>query len=204
MSKKFLTLSSFGLITVVSVMTFLLANYNSSNKKTVLIDSLEMKLNKHQLVGLSDVAVIGTVKSVQYFSASSTDSSANQVVYENIVFDVDEYLYKSKLASTSAKEITIQTPGGELGGVKVVVGDRTPIEQGHEYVVFLKQKDIKQIFEPVSSVQGVFEIKNGSVLIANEKQKSALINLFGRIPTLDQFKNELKTAKPVVAPGQKQ
>lgn len=192
-----LSLSCLALLLVASVIT--ISKISSiGEEKTIIISNLLAKINKNQLLGLSDLAVTGTIQDIQSFATSSKALTGQEEVYSNLKFKIDSYLYNPK--SLEGEEIIIQIPGGKVGELSTFVEDSPTPELNHSYVMFLKKENTNNLFSSIGA-QGFFEIDNDTVG-GSETQKDIIKNIFNKDLTIEELKVELETATPETMPGQ--
>lgn len=175
--------------------------YFTNNQKVVGMSSLIAMINKNELIGLSNVAVTGTVNNIKSFATESTALPGEKEVYSDLTFKVDEYIYNPK--SINLKEVTIRIAGGEIEKIKMLVEDVPTPEIGHKYVFFLNQGERSDLFLANIGSQGMFEINNDGSLGVGESQKNIIKNIFNKDLTVEELKKELETAKPEKMRGSK-
>ncbi|WP_052216368.1 hypothetical protein [Thermincola ferriacetica] len=110
--------------------------------------------NPDELFDAADVVVKGKVKKVgEAFVKHEPD-----VITTNVIFEPKE-VYKNTLGKDLPTEITIDQDGGIYKGVNYKVDKVEILEEGKNYVLFLRYAADQDLYCILSGYQGQFKIK---------------------------------------------
>ena len=188
-----------GLITLLISGVFVLSpkNVRSQDKQFIYFTSLFPQLTKNQLMGLTDLVVLGQVTQTKRFEAPPVLFEKTNSVYTRIIIAVDSTLYDPK--NISPKEVSFVIKGGETKNIALISEDIETFKTGGTYVLFLKREPYKKDFS-LAIGNGVVELTTGTVGVG-EKTQAWVRDTFDLPLTLEQLKKELHTTKPEPLPG---
>jgi hypothetical protein len=125
---------------------------------------LIVQLSMSDLVKTSDLIVRGDViKTESHWGSLSWDPNS-RIILTRTTLQISE----SYKGLADKNEITIETEGGEIGEVGLLVEDMPRFVPNEEVIVFLSAQDSKGIRRVVNLYNGKYSLSEGKILEQNE------------------------------------
>lgn len=143
-----------------------------------------MMLTTQDLTNQAEVVAVGKV------AAMKSEWNANKTrIYTRVTIAVNEYLKGGSVG----QELTILTPGGEIGEVGEIYSGAAQFKQEEEVVVFVKRRTDREHILAAGA--------QGKITVTQDKLTGAKIVASG--VKLDAFVSQVKTAIQAVKPEEK-
>lgn len=127
-------------------------------------NALYIKYSFSDLVKTSDLIVRGNViKSESHWGSLAWDPNS-RIIFTNTTVQITEP-YKGE---ADKSEIIIETQGGEIGEIGLMVEDMPQFEPGEEVIVFLTPPDPKGIRRVDNYDNGKYTLSEGKIIQNNE------------------------------------
>jgi hypothetical protein len=120
------------------------------------------KVTLENLANGADFILVGTVTDI------ASQKQDNQNIYTEVTLSVEQTL-KGK----PGEKVVVKVPGGEAGGIAMMVTDNPSFQLGERAVVFLNKE--QGVFTVFGGFQGKFTIDE-SGMVSGDKQLTEFIN----------------------------
>ena len=109
------------------------------------------KMSLEEMISKASIILRGTIpKTESYWNKGQT------MIYTSVTISVESYLK----GGTTAKEFTIEVPGGTVGEITLWVSDVPTFEEGQEVIVFLRE----EYFQIIGWFQGKYTVVDDLVV----------------------------------------
>ena len=125
---------------------------------------LIIELSMPNLVKTSDLIVRGSVVKTESRWGSLSWDPNSRIILTRTTLQISEFYN----GVSDKSEIIIETEGGEIGEVGLLVEDMPQFEPNEEVIVFLGTQDSKGIRRVVNLYNGKYTLSEGKILERNE------------------------------------
>lgn len=160
----------------------------STPSTSVIGHAILPELSKTELIQSSTVIVLAKVKEVQSGKYPSKIREGEEDIISTVNLEVEKYLYNPE--NITAKILTVQTLGGSVGEMRMIVSESPSFKIGDRTLVFLR-RDPRGIFTVNGWVQGKYTVGANMQIGVGSEELSRLRNIFGRDLTVDEMTTEI-------------
>ena len=151
---------------------------------TNLSEALLIELPLPELVKESDIIIRGEVVKTESRWGYLEYNANSRIIFTDVTIAVTDYLK----GASDKSEVVIETEGGEIGEIGLMVEDMPKFETGEDVVLFLSQENNQGMRKVANLRNGKYSISEGTVLERDEP-----ITRFER--TIKQFVKDQKEEK---------